>query len=205
MKPTRIALVRHGQVHNPEYLLYGRLPGFHLNRAGRGDAERAARLLQTEPLAAIFSSPLERAMETAHAIAHLHPDIEVQPSDLITEVYTPFEGRPAAEADARQGDVYTGSTAPFEQPENIRLRLERFFRQVRQSYPERHVVAVTHGDVILFMALWARGLAVSAENKVCFSRLNILDSYPDTGSITTFSFRTDSPLERPELSYVVPR
>lgn len=204
MNPTQIFLVRHGQVHNPENILYGRLPGFRLSATGRAEAERVARLLRSHPLAAVFSSPLERALETAHAIARLHPGLDVRSTERLTEVYTPFEGRSAIEADARGGDVYTGCAAPFEQPRDIVERGRRFFQQVRESYPGRPVVAVSHGDVIVFLALWARGLAVSPENKVRFARLKILPGYPATGSITTFSFNGDGAEQRPEVTDAIP-
>jgi len=204
MNPTRIFLVRHGQVHNPENILYGRLPGFRLSETGRVEAERVARLLRPHPLAAVFSSPLDRALETARAIARLHPAGAIQPSDYITEVYTPFEGRPTREADALAGDVYTGSSAPFEQPEDVLDRTLGFFRQVRQRYFEREVAAVTHGDVIVFAALWACGLSASAAHKVNFSRLGVLPGYPATGSITTFTFLAAAAGERPRVQPGVP-
>lgn len=201
---TRISLVRHGRVHNPNTILYGRLPGFSLSETGREDAGQAARLLRNEPVAAIYSSPLRRAVETAHAIARFHSASQIQIQDLLIEVYTPFEGRPAAAADARGGDVYTGSRKPFEQPRDVFRRANSFFLGVRKTHRGQHVAAVTHGDVIVFMALWSRGLEPSAENKVRFSRLNILDGYPATGSVTTFRYLTDSDLERPLLHYQAP-
>ncbi len=50
---TRISLVRHGLVHNPDQLYYGRLPGFRLAEKGRAQAAAAGRALATESVAAI--------------------------------------------------------------------------------------------------------------------------------------------------------
>ena len=66
---TVVHFVRHGLVHNPEGILYGRLPGFHLSAAGRAMAERVAEVLADQPIGVLFSSPLERARETAAPLA----------------------------------------------------------------------------------------------------------------------------------------
>lgn len=72
MQATTIHFVRHGEVHNPDHVLYERLPGFHLSDRGRRMAEATARYLaaspQTNTAAAVYSSPLDRTRETAQAI-----------------------------------------------------------------------------------------------------------------------------------------
>ena len=60
-----IFLARHGEVDNPHGLLYGALPGFRLSRRGRLQAAALGRRLNRERLAAVYASPLERAVETA--------------------------------------------------------------------------------------------------------------------------------------------
>ncbi|TAJ49311.1 MAG: histidine phosphatase family protein [Herbiconiux sp.] len=69
--PNRIHLVRHGEVHNPDGLLYGRLPGFHLSRSGVRMAQLAADELvaQGYEVKTVMTSPLERAQESAEPIA----------------------------------------------------------------------------------------------------------------------------------------
>src|SRR5437763_15184254 len=69
---TVVHLVRHGEVHNPEGVLYGRLPGFHLSTAGRQMAEAVAAALARRDVGLVVSSPLERARETAEPIAAAH-------------------------------------------------------------------------------------------------------------------------------------
>jgi probable phosphomutase (TIGR03848 family) len=66
---TTILLVRHGQNDFIGRRLAGRLPGVHLNEAGRRQAETVAQLLAAVPLKAVYSSPLERAVETATPLA----------------------------------------------------------------------------------------------------------------------------------------
>lgn len=66
---TVVHLLRHGEVHNPDGVLYGRLPGFHLSEDGRLMAKDAARVLAGRGIVRIVSSPLDRAQETAEPLA----------------------------------------------------------------------------------------------------------------------------------------
>lgn len=70
MTRRQIHLVRHGEVDNPTGVLYGRLPAFHLSERGRRSAAAAAAELVSagRPVAAVWSSPLERAQESAAPI-----------------------------------------------------------------------------------------------------------------------------------------
>ncbi|NMH98000.1 histidine phosphatase family protein, partial [Pseudonocardia acidicola] len=69
---TLVHFLRHGEVHNPAGVLYGRLPGFRLSENGRGQAEKVAKVLAEADLAAVVASPLQRAQETAAPIADTH-------------------------------------------------------------------------------------------------------------------------------------
>lgn len=71
MSASRLHLVRHGEVHNPERVLYGRLPGYRLSDAGRAMAQAAADHIAglERPVTALRSSPLERTQESARPFA----------------------------------------------------------------------------------------------------------------------------------------
>jgi len=66
---TLLLLIRHADNDERKIRLVGRMPGVHLNQQGREQAEQLARLLAKMPIQAVFSSPLERAMETAQPLA----------------------------------------------------------------------------------------------------------------------------------------
>lgn len=66
---STLHLVRHGEVHNPDHVVYADLDGFGLSATGRAQAASAARRLAAEPIDVIVSSPLQRARETAAPIA----------------------------------------------------------------------------------------------------------------------------------------
>jgi broad specificity phosphatase PhoE len=90
---TIVHLLRHGEVHNPEHVLYGRLPGFRLSDRGRDQAERVAKALAGADLAAIVASPMQRAQETAAPSAALH-ELDVVVDDGLIEAANRFEGTP---------------------------------------------------------------------------------------------------------------
>jgi len=204
MMPTCIHLVRHGEVHNPNQILYGRLPRFRLSPRGLEQARAAGAYLAGKPVQAIFSSPLLRARQTAQRIGSFFPGHQLKISGKINEVRTVYEGLPAAEVDARQGDIYTGTDAEFEQPADIVSRVLKFFRQVRRQSAGKHVVAVTHGDVIVFTMLWAKGFALSPENKIRLKTTGFPAGYPAHASITSFIYHSPSEEERPSVDYLQP-
>lgn len=65
-----VHLVRHGEAHNPAEVVYDSLPGFPLSRAGSVQARSVSRYLGSQPIVAVWSSPLQRALETATPIAN---------------------------------------------------------------------------------------------------------------------------------------
>ena len=65
MPADLVHLVRHGEVENPDGILYGRLPGYGLSARGRRMAELAAEALDGRPVVALVASPLQRAQESA--------------------------------------------------------------------------------------------------------------------------------------------
>jgi broad specificity phosphatase PhoE len=201
---TRISLVRHGRVQNPSHIFYGRLPGFSLSKKGRLDAAGAALALKNFKIEELFSSPMLRCRQSAMEILDYHPALKLRQSRLITEVHTPFQGQPSKVVRSRGGDVYTGIGPEYEQPEDILKRVQTFISRTRRTFSGKHVVAVTHGDVILFMVLWAGNFAATAKNKKKFTTLGILEEYPATSSITTFSYTTDLKDERPSIAYLNP-
>lgn len=65
----RIRLIRHGEVENPDHIVYADLPGFALSAKGRSQARATGRHLVDKGIVRVISSPLERAVETAKLIA----------------------------------------------------------------------------------------------------------------------------------------
>ena len=89
---TTVHLLRHGEVHNPEKVLYGRLPGYVLSELGHLMAQRAGQALARNDVAAVISSPLERAQQTAAPVAVAH-GLEIQIDENLIEAENIFEGQ----------------------------------------------------------------------------------------------------------------
>ncbi len=201
--PIHIHLIRHGEVHNPERILYGRLPRFRLTENGRRQAMAAGKRLIGLPIDVVFSSPMLRARQTAGEMIRFNPHLRLRISKLINEVCTSYEGRPGAEIDALDGDVYTGAEACDEQPQDIVDRTRRFILRMRRQFPGGRVAAVTHGDVITFTVLWAKGFEITPRNKTRLLQAGYPEPYPAYASITTLTYASSLPGEIPVIDYTV--
>jgi broad specificity phosphatase PhoE len=100
MVATTIHLLRHGEVHNPEGVLYGRLPGYHLSERGHAMARTVADHLAGQPegvpgtrrdVVAVIASPLQRAQETAAPIAEAF-GLEIGTDQRLIEAGNHFQG-----------------------------------------------------------------------------------------------------------------
>ena len=91
MTRTRVHFVRHGEVFNPEKVLYGRLPGYRLSDVGVSMADVTAAALEGHDVVALYSSPLERAQQTAAPFAARF-GLEVRLDDRLLEAENVFEG-----------------------------------------------------------------------------------------------------------------
>lgn len=93
MSGTRVHLVRHGEVHNPGGILYGRLDGYRLSERGQRMAQRLAERFTTPPadVVHLVASPLQRAQETIAPLAAAL-DLPVRTDERVTEADSVFEG-----------------------------------------------------------------------------------------------------------------
>ena len=89
---TTVHLLRHGEVHNPEGVLYGRLPGFRLSDDGRAMAVAAAEAVRGRDVAEVVSSPLLRAQQTSEPIAAVF-GLTTGTDERLVESANHFEGK----------------------------------------------------------------------------------------------------------------
>jgi broad specificity phosphatase PhoE len=149
METTVVHLLRHGEVHNPEGILYGRLPGFRLSEAGEAMAHRAAEWLTGRGVTHLVSSPLERARQTAGPVADAL-DLPVVVDERLVEAGNAFEGRRVA-----------GGSGVFRRPANWwKLR-----NPVRPSWGEPYVEIATR----MVLAVEAARDAARGSAAVCVS------------------------------------
>lgn len=93
MAYSTVHIMRHGEVHNPEGILYGRIPDYHLSEKGREMAARVADVLHAggHDIRAVVASPLERAQESAAPTAEAF-GLPVATDPLLIEAGNSFEG-----------------------------------------------------------------------------------------------------------------
>ncbi|MBX3087915.1 MAG: histidine phosphatase family protein [Cryobacterium sp.] len=94
MPASQIHLVRHGEVHNPDGILYGRLPGFGLSALGKKMARSAAAAVKAmdRPVSRLVASPLQRAQESAEPFA-AEFGLRIETDERLIEPTNKFEGR----------------------------------------------------------------------------------------------------------------
>lgn len=150
--PTRtvVHLLRHGEVHNPEGVLYGRLDGYHLSDLGRQMAELVGRHLADHDVTLLVASSLIRAQETAAPIAAEH-GIGVTTDDRVLESVNRFEGErinagPAAFAHPRHWPKLVNPFKPSwgEAYELVAERMLAAIHDARQAAEGHEAVIVSH-------------------------------------------------------------
>jgi len=147
---TIVHLLRHGEVHNPDKILYGRLPGYVLSELGKEMAERAANALAGRDIAAVISSPLERAQETATPIAALH-NLKIGTDPNLIEAENIFEGQRVAVGDGALRDpkswrhLYNPLRPSWGEPYKVLAsRMQQAVVDARLVARGREVVLVSH-------------------------------------------------------------
>ncbi len=151
---TTIYLVRHGEVHNPKQVVYGRIPGFFLSDRGRKQAEKLGAHLQDKKLSAIYASPLERTHETATYIHAHHRHLNIIHDERIIECYTPLEGESIEKVEKNNWNFYEPQFLEKggESLEGIWNRMNAFFTEKLQQHEGEEIAVVSHGDPIMVSA-----------------------------------------------------
>lgn len=163
---TELFLIRHAENN---WVSTGRLagwtPGVHLNAHGRLQAQALGERLAAMRLAAIYASPLERAVETADAIAAPYPGLAVQLLDGVGEVrFGQWEGKSLSKL--RRQPLWSAvqsypSRVAFPGGETFRQAQARAVEAIEQlaaRHPQQRVAVVSHSDVIKLILAHFLGL-----------------------------------------------
>ena len=160
---TTVHLLRHGEVHNPQGILYGRSTGFHLSERGHAMADRVADRIGGRDITHIVSSPLERAQETAAPLAAAR-GVTVELDERVIESGNIFEGRPFDFRDSilRQPEIWKHMWNPFRPSwgEPYREMVARMWPAVLDARAEaagHEAVIVSHQLPIWITRLSAEG------------------------------------------------
>ena len=194
---TVVHLLRHGEVSNPNGVLYGRLPGYHLSANGRLMAAAAADFFAERPVAALFASPLERAQETARPVAE-RLGLEIVTDERLIESVNVLEGKAVTLAQlALNPSNWRYLWNPFrpswgEPYTQVAARMRQVIDRAREAARGQEAICVSHQ-----LPIWISRLA--AEHKRLWH--NPKSRQCALGSVTSFTFAGD---ELTGVSYAVP-
>jgi probable phosphoglycerate mutase len=181
---TLLLLVRHGQTPTTGMVLPGQAPGLHLSDRGRDQAERVAERLAGLPLAGLYSSPLERACETAAPTAarsglNLHED-----GGLIECDFGDWTGAALAELAALpQWQTVQHNPSAFRFPNGesfvqMQARMVGTLEVLCAAHPRGVVVCFSHADPIKAALAHALGTHLDLFQRIVIS----------PGSVSAISF-----------------
>ncbi|SDI93491.1 Broad specificity phosphatase PhoE [Frankineae bacterium MT45] len=170
MAKAVVHLLRHGEVYNPEKVLYGRLPGFRLSDLGQAQAEMAAKYLAERDIGYLVSSPLERARQTAAPLAAAL-ELPVALDERLIEADNALQGRRVAGGsnlrglfgDPRNWPLFVNPLRPSwgEPYQQVALRVLAAARSARERADGREAVCVTHQLPVVAARRYAEGLRLA--------------------------------------------
>lgn len=167
MNKTTIYFLRHGEVENPNNILYGRLPNFGLSKIGKERINQVKDELKSKKIDCIYSSPLLRTRETAQIINQVLR-LPINISNLLIEVKLIHEGMPL-ETFKRdiQPYIYNDSFVQKgqESVKSQEKRMMSFTRMVQKKHPGKNILAVSHGDPIVILKAKISGIPFSWQFK----------------------------------------
>jgi probable phosphomutase (TIGR03848 family) len=172
-------LVRHALTPITGTKLTGRLPGFSLSEKGLEQAEQTGSRLAGAPLKAIYSSPLERCVETAQAIAK-HHKLPVQTLDELSEVdYGDWQGKTMKALYQSKGwQRLKSRPADFRFPngETIREAQTRgitAIEKLRAKHKDNAIAVCSHADMIRLMVAGYLGLGIDLYDRITIAPASI--------------------------------
>lgn len=186
---TIVHLIRHGEVHNPGKILYGRLPGYRLSDRGRAMAEATAEAFAGHDVAYVACSPLQRTRETCEPVTRVTGLEPVIDPDVL-EAGNTFEGLHVRGWDS---DLWNprywprlrrpGVPSWGEPYEEIADRMFAAIGRAREAAEGREAIIVTHQLCVVAAARRARGLSLAH---------NPADRQCDLSSVTSLVFLGDA-------------
>lgn len=156
---TLIHLVRHAEVENPGNIWYGRLEGYVLSERGLRQADAVAEYLSSRPIAAVYMSPMERAIQTADKIAARH-SLEPQVEPDLIESMSKLEGKP-------------GDMRLFRNPLNARHFINPFRPSWGESYNSTSARMLAAVERMRGKHAGGEAVAVSHMTPILVARLRI--------------------------------
>jgi broad specificity phosphatase PhoE len=192
---TVVHLLRHGEVDNPEGILYGRMPDFHLSGLGLQMAERVAKTLAGRDITHLVSSPLERAQETAGPSAEAL-GLGIVTDARVIEASNAFEGQRFGVGDGslRRPSAWKHLYNPFrpswgEPYKDIVVRMLAGMHDARESAAGHEALVVSHQLPIWIVRSFIEGRRLFHDPRRRDCSLASLTTFTYTGyRVTTVSY-----------------
>lgn len=169
---TTFLLIRHGLTDLVDRAISGWMPGVHLNETGRGQALGLAERLARAPIAAIYSSPLERARETAEPLAE-RLGLEIRLLDELGEIrFGEWTGRTLDELSGeplwqRFNALRSLTRVPGgELMLETRTRVIEALARLRRAQANELIAVVSHGDVIRAAVTYYAGVPLDLFQRI---------------------------------------
>ena len=148
-----IYLVRHGEVYNPHNIIYGNLPGYSLSENGILQIQNVAdQLFDKTNNPIIFSSPLERAIESAEIISSKFKTNFIVDNHLKETNIGVYEGKKFNELPVNYINE-NGIYPEIESAKSIRKRMLKWIDQIKNYKANKYVIAISHKDPIIILLL----------------------------------------------------
>jgi probable phosphoglycerate mutase len=204
-----VLLIRHGQndwVNKNR--LAGWIPGVRLNEEGRAQVEKLSQRLSAAPIKAIYSSPLERCMESAVALAQPHA-LEVVELPAVGEVdYGDWEGKKIKKLARKKRQWYAVQHYPsrFEFPggesfRDVQQRAVSAIEQVSERHKEDLVTVVSHADVIKLVLAHYLGMHMDLFQRLAVSPASVSALFlSEAGVVRVLRINDDGPFRLPPQS-----
>ncbi|MGV3771534.1 MAG: histidine phosphatase family protein [Verrucomicrobiales bacterium] len=198
---TLFYLIRHGTNDYLPGRLAGRSPGVSLNVEGNAQAAKLAECLKSREIHKIFSSPLERARETAEPFAKAkHLPIEVTPEVLEID-FGDWTGRQIDELNqVQQWNLFNSFRAGTKIPNGelmveAQFRMVRFVERCKKEFAEQTIAIFSHGDPIKLTLAHYLGIPIDLFTRIEISPASFSILGVDDYSARVFTINSISHLE----------
>jgi len=188
---TRFLLIRHATTDAVGQRFSGRLPGVPLNAAGQTQARQLAARLAPLPLHAVYTSPLERAAQTAAPVAATHgltpavdaAFLELDLGEWTNKTFQELHGDPQFHLfnTFRSGTRIPGGELMLEAQARIVAGLQR----LAGRHPQQTVAVVSHSDLIKAALAYYVGIPLDLSQRLEISpaSVSVLEIYPETARL----------------------
>jgi broad specificity phosphatase PhoE len=192
---TQLLLLRHGTTAAVGQRLVGRLPGIELSARGATETRALGARLARQPITAVYSSPLERAVATACAVAEPH-GVPVQSRPDLTDVdFGEWTGLGFGELDTIAAWQAFNSRRSLTRPPGgehvleVQLRMVRELQRIVLGHPAGTVAVVSHADPLRAAIAYHLGMPLDfiLRLEIAPASLSVLSLSPDGAGLLSLN------------------